>query len=96
MPLASVLKNFLYSFFNAFGNDRTAGVSISVIKVLKPRPHTIETARFDHQSTTLLPMTISLEMMSTLVPIARGNKPKIVVSDVNIIGLNLCLHALMI
>ena len=65
------------------GSDSTAGVNIKVINVLKPSPHTIETARFDHQSTTLLPMTISLEMMSTLMPIARGNKPKIVVLGLN-------------
>jgi hypothetical protein len=73
-----------------------AGVKINVIKVLKPSPHTIETARFDHQSTTLLPITISLEIMSTLIPIAKGSKPKIVVREVNIIGLSLCLHALII
>ena len=56
----------------------------------------METARFDHQSTTLLPITMSLEIISTLTPIANGNRPKIVVSEVKIIGLSLCLQAFII
>ena len=36
------------------------------MKVLKPNPNTIDTARFDHQSTILLPTIISLEIISIL------------------------------
>ena len=66
------------------------------MNVLKPNPNTIETARFDHQSTILLPTMISLEIISILIPIARGITPKMVGKEVNIIGLSLCLQALTI
>ena len=79
-----------------YGNARTAGVSIRVIKVLNPNPNTIDIAKLDHQSTILLPIKISLPIKSTLTPIAKGNKPNIVVKEVKRIGLNLCLHALTI
>ena len=79
-----------------YGRARTAGVSIKVIKVLNPNPKTIDTARFDHQSTILLPIKISLPIKSTLTPIATGNKPNIVVQEVKRIGLSHCLHALTI
>ena len=66
------------------------------MNVLKPNPNTIDTAKLDHQSTILLPTTISLEMISRLIPIARGKRPKIVVKEVKTIGLSLCLHAFII
>jgi hypothetical protein len=91
-----VFKNFLKSFLNAYGKDSIAGVRIRVIKVLKAKPKTIDTARFDHQSTIGLPMATSLEIMSRLTPIARGINPNTVVNDVNKIGLSLCLHAFII
>ena len=92
----SVWKYFLYSFINAYGRAKTAGVSIRVTNVLKPRPKTIDTAKFDHQSTILLPTTISLEIKSKLTPIAKGKSPKIVVREVRTIGLSLCLQAFII
>ena len=73
-----------------------AGVRIRVIKVLNANPKTIDTARFDHQSTIGLPIATSLEIISRLTPIARGNKPNTVVNDVSKIGLSLCLQALII
>ena len=65
------------------------------MNVLKPNPNTIDTAKLDHQSTILLPTTISLEMISRLIHIASGMRPKIVVKEVKIIGLSLCLQALI-
>ena len=64
-----------------------------VTNVLKPSPNTIDTAKFDHQSTILLPTTMSLEIRSKLTPIAKGNRPNIVVREVRTIGLSLCLQA---
>jgi hypothetical protein len=86
----------LKSFLRAYGRDKTAGVNIKVIKVLNAKPNTIDTARFDHQSTIGLPRAISLAIMSKLTPIAKGNRPKMVVRDVSRMGLSLCLHALII
>jgi hypothetical protein len=54
----------LKSFLKAYGRDKTAGVNIKVIKVLNAKPNTIDTARFDHQSTIGLPRAISLAIMS--------------------------------
>ncbi len=62
------------------GSARAAGVNIRVSKVLKLNPKTIDWARFDHQSTTLLPTVISLAIRSMLKPKASGNKPCVTIS----------------
>ena len=64
--------------------------------MLNANPKTIDTARFAQQVTIGIPISTSLEIISRLTPIARGNKPKTVVNDVSKIGLSLCLQALII